>query len=337
MRALFYSTIALAFLVVPSCTLLESKDGIAGPPIEEDDSATGDDAAVPHDARIDGTKLDSPAPGDDASDASVVDVVIDHAGQATATTLFDSQSEPVGVFADGTYVYWVAGSPRALLRGPRDGGDPTKIVHLDDINQPVTEAFDLVVDGTYVYWTKRSGSVLRRALDGGVNETCFDAGTSAGFIALLGPTVFLTDYRLDGTGSVFRGTCGQAPITLFASQPRSTGIATSATNGGHVFWGRNTNDQIDFGDLEGGAPSLLRSIVGAVGGVATDGAAVYWVQESQRIMRFELATQTIHELYEESAAFGDGDIAVDDSWVYWSETANSVIRRVPKLPLDGGP
>jgi hypothetical protein len=47
-------------------------------------------------------------------------------------------------------------------------------------------------------------------------------------------------------------------------------------------------------------------------------------------MRFDFATRQEQELYDAGAPFGDGDVAVDDEAVYWTESANGVVKRIRK-------
>jgi hypothetical protein len=300
-----------------SCTLLASRDGLEGPPLTE--GADGGDASAPGDAR--GEDVIADTRPDDGADAS----------SAGPVTLFAGQQGAIGIATSGTSVYWVAGQPRGLLRAPRAGG---AITHLDDVNQPVGDAFDLAVDAAYVYWSTRSdGRVQRRPLGGGANEPCFTAGTHAAYIALGAAGVYVTDFQNDvseagvGVGSVVLGACGGAPATVFADQPRATGLATLAQL---LYWGRNQPDGISFGATSGGTASTFHDVTGAVGGVAVDASALYWIREARRVMRFDFATRQEAELYDAGAPFGDGDVAVDDEAVYWTESANGVVKRIRK-------
>jgi hypothetical protein len=307
-RVLLGTSVVVA-LAVPSCTLLESRDGLAGPPV------SGDAAIVDAGALQDGHAIDDVAIAADAG---------------AATTLYKDEQSPLGIFVDGTFVYWVAGEPRGLLRAPRAGGAASDIVHLDDVNQPVGDAFDLAVDASYVYWSQRGGQITRRALVSGTNEACFSAGSSAAYIAIAGADLFVSDYRLDGTGAIVRGQCGQAPSAIFPAQPRASGVAASAQL---VYWGRNDPDQIAFGPHGGANATTFHGVVGAVGGVAVDADAIYWLRENRRVMRFTFVSRVESEIYDAGSPFGDGDIAVDADTIYWTESANGVVKAIKKPPL----
>ena len=173
----------------------------------------------------------------------------------------------------------------------------------------------------------------RRPLGGGANEPCFTAGAHAAYIALGAAGVYVTDFQNDvseagvGVGSVVVGACGGAPSVVFADQPRATGLATLAQL---LYWGRNQPDAIAFGPTSGGTASTFHNVTGAVGGVAVDAGALYWIREARRVMRFDFATRQEQELYDAGAPFGDGDVAVDDEAVYWTESANGVVKRIRK-------
>src|SRR5207245_5575801 len=126
------------------------------------------------------------------------------------------------------------------------------------------------------------------------------AGSSAAYIAIAGGSLFVTDYRLDGTGAIMRGQCGQAPSTIFDTQPRASGIAASAQL---VYWGRNDPDQIAFGPQGGTTSSTFHGVVGAVGGVAVDADAIYWLRENRRVMRFTFVARVESEIYDAGDPF----------------------------------
>jgi hypothetical protein len=319
-RLAFALTLAL---VAPSCTLLNSRDGISGPPLGVD----GDDASIPDGASsIDGAIEPEAAPPKDAAtdgDAALEGPV----------TLFVDQAGVSGIAAFGGAIYWVAGQPRGLLKASRDGG---AITHVDDVTQPVGDAFDIAVDATHAYWTTRAdGKVMRRPLAGGANEPCFTTGTTAAYIALGGGGAYVTDFREDvlGVGSVFRGSCGQASSIAFAKQPRSTGIALFAQL---VYWGRNQPDSVAFGAPDGGAGATFHESFGAVSGIAVDGDYLYWIRENRRLMRFSFTSRAEEELYDAGSPFGGGDVAVDDRAVYWTETTRGVVKTIRKRAASGG-
>jgi hypothetical protein len=306
-----------------ACTFLSSRDGLAGPPLEPD--AAQPDTSIPADDGGDAGDASDATP-----DADILDAADANEAAAGPQTIYANLIGPIGLTVLGDDLFWVAGQPKGLFHAPRAGGGA--VAHLDDASQPIGDAFDLAVDATFVYWTQRGGAVLRRGRNGGANEACFTASGSAAYIAIANGALFVTDFRLDGTGSVAKGTCGGASI-LFSNQSRASGIAATPQL---VYWGKNQNDQIAFGPINGGSPSTFRAVVGAVGGVAVDADAVYWLRESRRVMRFTFASQIETELYDAGGPFGDGDIAVDDDAVYWTETANGVIKRLPKPANDGG-
>lgn len=314
----------LAVLVGTSaCTLLTSRDGLVGPPLETTDA--GND--VVSEAEAEGG-VDAPG-GDDGAADSPVDAPLDVPVDAAAPlTIYDNQIGPIGIAVDKTNLYWVAGQPKGILKAPRGGGGP--IQHYDDVNQPVGDIFDVAVDDQFVYWTQRGGAVLRRGINGGANESCFSATGAAAYIALVGGVAFVTDFLDNGTGNVVRGSCGGAAV-LYNNQSRASGIAATTQL---VYWGRNANDQIEFGPAAtGGSATTFHAVVGAVGGVAVDADAIYWLRESRRVMRFTFSARQETELYDAGGPFGDGDIVVDDDAIYWTEQANGVIKRLKKPPI----
>jgi hypothetical protein len=308
----------LIVVATSACTLLTSRDGLVGPPIDAADASSDGEVDASGDVADDSS--DASAENDAPADAPV--------DAAAPQTIYANQIAPLGITVDGTNLYWVAGQPKGILKAPRLGGGA--ITHYDDVNQPVGDVFDVAVDSQFVYWTQRGGAVLRRGINGGTNESCFSATGSAAYIALAGGVAFVTDFLENGSGSVVRGQCGGAAI-LYSNQSRASGIAATTQL---VYWGRNQNDQIAFGPAaSGGSAATFHAVVGAVGGVAVDADAIYWLRESRRVMRFTFAARVESELYDAGGPFGDGDIAVDDDAIYWTEQANGVIKRLKKPPL----
>jgi hypothetical protein len=306
------ATLVLALATAPiACTLIDSRDGLVGPPLASADAGGAEG-------------------GPDAGDGGAGD-----ARMPVPDVLYDNQKGPSGIAVVGDFVYWVAGQPsRGLLRAPRAGGGAAAIVHLDDVAEPIGDAFDLTADATYVYWGDRGNGLLwRKALAGGApKEQCFPGAISAAYLTLGPGGLFVTDFREDdagvGLGTVVSGPCPGSATVVYAGQPRASGIAAV---GGTLYWGRAMPDAVQTGPAAGGGGgNPVVTPGGAVTGVAGDAKGLFWIEDSQRVVRFDFASRVPMTVYAAAAPFGESDVAVDDAAVYWTEHDNGVLRRLAR-------
>lgn len=318
---------ARSLLLVPAvasaiaCTLIDSRDGIVGPPLRDGGpiAESGSEASLPD--------ADAGLPTADAGDAG-------DAGNAPVS-LYSGRSSPAGIAVFGSGLYWVelapgGGNNAGLLAGmTAGGGTPT---HLEDDNAPPGDAFDLAFDGTYVYWGDRSnGLVWRRQPGTAGNQQCFSGAASAAYLALGNGGVWVTDFRQDdsGVGTVVFGPCPGSALVEFSGPPPATGIGVAM---GSLAWAWGTPSELETAAF-GGTATMLNGTpapTGPITGVAADGDAVYFIESNQLLRRFDLTSHEITTLYDAGQDFGESDVAVDDSAIYWTEQKNGLVRKLSK-------
>lgn len=342
MRLSRASSIAcLAVSPALACTLIESTKGLVGPPVTGDagDARVTGDAA---DASLSDVEEDAPdvfLSADGRSDAAVPEASPPADGNpGGAVVLYSDVVAPRGIALYATEVCWVGGqAPRGLFCAPKTGGD----AGASRIDTPadgvfLTDAYDLALDDSYVYWSDGSGNrVIRKPRqDGGPAAEYFSGDIRVSFLALDGEQVWATDF-LDspeaGAGNVVVGPTdgGTTSTEVYPNPDGPTGVAVAA---GIVYWGRARRSTLAFGPVAGNViPTEVTSPGGMVAGVAVDAAqTVYFLAGGQQVFRLPSTSNTAQSMYVESTVFGVGDVAVDDSFVYWTEPDLGKIMRMPK-------
>jgi hypothetical protein len=117
------------------------------------------------------------------------------------------------------------------------------------------------------------------------------------------------------------------PSTLFfGSQQGVSGIAVYGTD---VYWGYRSSGTGGIRYAAAGAATFSEILTGessGVAGVATDGQDIYWITEKgdikasptgpmARVPRFVCSAPAEMD----AASWGGADVAVDDTWVYFTE------------------
>ena len=227
-----------------------------------------------------------------------------------------STTQPSGLAVDKTHVYFTAPSQGTIQRVQRDGkcmpvspcpqpfaGAGTA----DPASGPQTRGATAVVsDGTNVYWTAdAAGLLVKRAatLPPGPMTTLGSAvSTNPGYLALGGGKIWWT------TGF---GTADPSPH-LRSVNPDGTGLTVTAYYQSPV------------------------STFKARGGVATDATTVFWASENGSVYHAAFADGVCNEgsiTAPNCKAFSGSspyEMAVDDTFVYWTEPNSGTIRRAPK-------
>jgi hypothetical protein len=153
----------------------------------------------------------------------------------TPTTLAvapDSEAQLRGLTLDATYVYWTnEGDPGsangAILRMPLGGGATTTIA------APAGDPAAITVDSTYAYVEYQDGRVLRVGLTDGTTLKYADNLNNAGWIALVGGTVYYTNDWLSMATLYSVPASGGAPTTLTTLAGSFAGVVASEAS---VFW-----------------------------------------------------------------------------------------------------
>jgi hypothetical protein len=231
----------------------------------------------------------------------------------------------VGLAVAGDTIYWVNRQPRAqgLFKAPKDRpGEPARLDEPGDIMDPT----DVAADGTHAYWIDNGlRQVFRKPHAGGPRTSVMTASTGGRFLALEAGEIYFTD-----AGGRFGNVVSR--VNLYAEMEALAGIAAWKGDGETwVFWARATSAQIVYGSSRGGmAPRFVVDTGGAPSGIAVDGASLFWIAGGRRLLRAPRLGGKVVTLHEAAEPFGEGDVAVDATHVYWSERLAGRIRRMAK-------
>jgi hypothetical protein len=296
------------------------------------DAAAGD-APSSGDAAHDGmpSKGDTGAPESGGADSNTAD------GPATVEKLYCGLTNPRGIALANGNVCWVGDLlPRGLLCAAADGsGTPT---HIDTQSDApfLLDAFDLLFDGANVYWSNGAhNQVVVRPQSGGQPQEYFSGGGRVSFLAPgAGTTLWATDFpdpsdsNPASSGEVIVGPSGGGTSSnaIYTAEPMAAGVAMY---NGNVYWG--TPGGIAFGSVAGNA-TIYRIPSPAVAGLAVDSAGVvYFLAGGESLYRYVTGATTSAIVYTEpQGTFGAGDVALDGSYVYFSEPELGCIVRVPR-------
>jgi hypothetical protein len=261
-------------------------------------------------------------------------------GRVTAPTRVAPAGGRVrGIAVHGGDVYWVQGdASTGIVRASKDGLGQPSFFHA------TFAAFDVAVDDSFVYWSTGSGNqVFRKAIGApaspaevlfsGAAETLYLTVGASGRVYVTGNNTVAVGPRIDaGFGDVH-----------YLFQPGAAGIALSDND---LFW--SVIDGIVRGDVTGQPPRpVYNGAPGEVSGVATDGQEIYWITSEGTVRAMSLthpipvprdlcrarieATDAEVDARADSGGKGANfDIAVDDQWVYFAESAPHQISKCPK-------
>lgn len=305
--------------------------------------ARGGDVTVP-----DVAAGDAPSSGDAAQDGmpSKGDTGALESGGADSNTadgppavqkLYCGLTDPRGIALANGNVCWVGDlNPRGLFCAAADGsGTPAHIDTQSDASF-LLDAFDLLFDATSVYWSNGGNNqVVVRSQSGGQAQEYFSGG---GRVSFLAPgdsaTIWATDFpdpsdtNPASSGEVIVGPSGGGTSSnaIYTGEPMAAGVAMY---NGNVYWG--TPSGIAFGSVAGNA-TIYRISSPAVAGLAVDSAGVvYFLAGGQSLYRYVTGATTPAVVYTEpQGTFGAGDVALDDSYVYFSEPELGCIVRMAR-------
>jgi hypothetical protein len=276
-----------------------------------------------------GSALDSGARDASASDGSV-----------GAQDLYCGLPTPRGIALFDGNVCWVEGaSAHALFCGPTSGGVLTQISDQANDGAFLAGAFDLVLDATYVYWSNgKYNQVVRRLRSGAAQpQQYFTGGGRVSFLTFGAAShIWVTDFPdpsdpgASSAGEVIVGPAlgGSASNAIYTGEPGAAGVAVYNAN---VCWG--TPHGLAFGSLIGNGTitRIMTSPDMPVSGVAIDAqGTAYFLAGNQSLYRLVNLANAPERIFTETRAFGTGDVAVDDKYVYWSEPDLGCIKMIAK-------
>jgi hypothetical protein len=259
-------------------------------------------------------------------------------GSCQPVNIRTAENGPLGIFVDGGgrtagFVYWVNQKRPALRRANKDGKFD---ISLNDETDFLQKPFDIGVEGPFLYWSDQH-VVHQKPLAGGsaTAPPISTGGGDAGFIAVDGSRVYVSAVQRQGMPS---GVIQDQTNNLHSGAFLVDGLAVSGTV---LFWIETVGDmqEIDSG-IPNGEPlaAMFQTATTKASGLAVDGDAFYWVEDGRRVRRAGRHGGSTATLFEASQPFGAGDIAVDDAFIYWTEPATGLVRRLakPAPSPDGG-
>jgi hypothetical protein len=294
-------------LLLGGCQWLVSLDGLAG-----------GDAGVPCPMDLTSDRLNCGACGHSCLGGDCL------RSRCLPSSIAENQSGPLGIDVAAHHVYWVNQSPAGLVRWSKDGSGTRQLGSPTDL---ITEPFDIAADAdeTFVYWSELTAAqVYRKPTAGGPKQMVGNGGPGqAAFLSLDGAQLYISDHRTDGLGTI---ATEQVLYNQFDT------IGGLAVKDGVVYWALQTTGKLVAGPTAGATSSspLIDVAPAHPMGVAVDHSSVFWVEDGQRIKQAPRLGGPPVLLYESPQPFGDTDIAVDGTAVYWTEHATGVVRRLAR-------
>ncbi len=254
--------------------------------------------------------------------------------------LFYQSPVPLGGIAiDGSEIYWVeAGTSGGVNKMPTGGGGIQVITRTNSQEGPI---FDVAVDATNVYWN-RDHTVSQQPRSGGMITSPLVSGALT--------TRFLT---VDDQGYVYVTTSAGYIVTSqgnqirFTDQDGASGIAfyidvSTRVSERDLAWGYSKG--IRQGSIDGGGVQDLNMSMPdlvATAGVAADATDIFWITATGKVRAAPLAklapTNPPREICQAPAGFDadagtdfPADIAVDSTWVYFTDPSAKQILRCLK-------
>jgi hypothetical protein len=224
-----------------------------------------------------------------------------------------------GISVLGADIYWVETGPTGgVFRAAKEGSGPITTIYRT--NAIDLSAFDVAADSNYVYWSNGSGNKVFRkgAVPGSAQQDYYPGAGATRYLAVGDQGhVYVTE-----PASV---AYGPPSMLFFGGQMGASGIAVYGTD---VYWGY-TGLGGGIRQAAAGGTSFNEILTGessGVAGVATDGQDIYWITEKgdvrssptgpmARVPRFVCSAPA----QVDAASWGGADVAVDDTWVYFTE------------------
>ena len=242
-------------------------------------------------------------------------------GGGKPAVLASKQLSARGIAMDATNVYWLTGGlvdgDAAVMSVSKNGGAPTTLASgLSNLNK-------IAVDATNVYWTSGiigpspSGAVMTVPKVGGTPTTLASGGVSIGLV-VDAAKVYYTDSSTYTVKSVPKN--GGASSVLASNQDRPGDMVMDDT---YLYWvNRAAGGSVAKVAKSGVNPRTLASGLDFPQGIAVDATNAYWaMSDAGTVMKVPLEGGVVTTIISDQTS--PDDLAVDDSFLYWTTTSNT--------------
>ncbi len=195
-----------------------------------------------------------------------------------APRVIGTSANPDFLAVQGGTVYWTDHAASQLFAAPVDGGAQTMVASL-----PNCSPYGVAAGAGVVYVAcYGSGTIEAVPLDGGPSVSMATGQYQPNVLALDDGSLYWTNYG--GWGGALAGAVSSLAVDggtvelLASGLPTAWGLALTATS---VYWTSFDGHEVGSVSRDGGAPSVLyEQGAGSFLAIATDGAALYWIDFS---------------------------------------------------------
>jgi hypothetical protein len=230
------------------------------------------------------------------------------------------------VVVDSTHVYWASLYFAGVIGKVPIGGGSTTILATDQ-----DYSYGLAVDPTSVYWTAgNSGEVRKIPLGGGTV-----VALSSNHYGIQGIAVDPTKVYWTRSSGLWAAQLDGGSAVELSNTSEGNSEGPLALGDAHAYWAAQFNGKIFAAVLDGGMgpPALVAANQVRPFDLAVDNVSrfVYWTDRGAgTVMRAPvIGGPPFGVEVVARAAFPQG-IALDESWVYWSDPNEGSIRRIAK-------
>jgi hypothetical protein len=253
------------------------------------------------------------------------------AGACQPVALADARAQPGGLIVAGGLAFWTETGSGAVLQVPIAGGMPQIVASGQAGAAPIN------ADASFVYWINQGATyqVMKAPVGGGVAPTPLASGQgSPGVILVVGDALY---WPSTATGEILKYPLPSGPVAPFVSTPTPYSVALDATA---AFWTDQASAEVLMLPAGQTTPTPIASAQPTPGSIALSPTNVVWLDQGTSTMSYSDSAiwkyprspgATASKLADGS---GRGTIAIDESWVYWTDRAGG---RVLRIALDAAP
>jgi hypothetical protein len=247
----------------------------------------------------------------------------------TPQTLVTGQGNVVSMSLDADWIYWAEsnlGNVGIIKRAPKTGGNPSVLAN---------DTYGFALDASFIYYWTTAGNIERIGKSGGPPTTLASnvatANTPLVQIALGGGFIFWTD-----GATISRVPAAGGRMTTIAND--STGIATGLiADTTSVYWSDPVAGSVVRTALDGSqlTPIAMGLDAGPVY-LASDDTNLFWSLYSQGplqgspVRKTTIGSWVTTTLCTGPIQGGNGGLAVDASYVYWTTQQGPHVLKTPK-------